>query len=238
MRHGAIHRPRPAGIARLTARVSLNAALPIPNWFAKVPADGDCLGNDMYGDCVDAADCRLIQLWGGRIDRSIALSRYHQMTGFDIATGRPDDGSDTAADMASWCAAPILDLDGKPWPIYWASVDHTNETDIRAALAKGPLLITVGLPQAIADDPERWCENRQPGWAPDEAHRVVLGFADARGWRVRSWGRDYVVSRDLMRLMLLAVDVAIPHPASAPAHLEWAGLDYAALEADLAKLLA
>lgn len=237
MKRGAIHTPRPAGVARLAARATL-AQAPVPNWFALAPADGDCLGNDVYGNCVDAADCRLIQLWGGKIDKSIALNRYRQMTGFNLVTGLPDNGSDTSADMASWCAAPILDLDGKPWPIYWASVDHTDEEEILAALARLPLAVTIGLPAAIADSPERWSEAPQHDWTAGEGHRVVLGSAGDRGWRVRSWGRDYTVSYDLMRLMLLAVDAPIPHRAAAPAELQWSGLDYTALEADLATLTA
>ncbi len=174
-RHGAIHTPRPDGIARLAARMGM-AEAPIPNWFARFRADGDPLGNDQFGDCADAADCQLIRLWGGRADRAMALSRYQMNTGFDPATGQPDNGTDTSQDMASWCAAPILDLDGRPRPIYWAWVDHADETEIRAALARFPLAISVGLPAAIADDPDRWGEDPQPGWTPDEGHRIVLGF--------------------------------------------------------------
>jgi hypothetical protein len=236
-RHGAIHTPRPDGIARLAARMGM-AEAPIPNWFARFRADGDPLGNDQFGDCADAADCQLIRLWGGRADRAMALSRYQMNTGFDPATGQPDNGTDTSQDMASWCAAPILDLDGRPRPIYWAWVDHADETEIRAALARFPLAISVGLPAAIADDPDRWGEDPQPGWTPDEGHRIVLGFMNDRGWLVRSWGEDYTVSFALMRLMLLAVDVPIPHPATAPAELQWSGLDYAALARDLATLRA
>jgi hypothetical protein len=237
VKRGAIHTPRPPEIARLAARL---AAPPTsgPNWLARWPADGDALGNNDYGDCCDAADCQLIRLWGGRTDTSIALGRYQQMTGFDPKTGLPDNGSDTSADLAAWCAAPIIDLDGKSWPIYWASVDHTDETEIRAALTRFPLAISVGLPAAVADNPERWCEAPEAGWTADDGHRLVLGFVDAKGWHVRSWGEDYVVSFALMKLMLWAVDVPIPHPVAAPAELRWAGLDYAALESDLAALAA
>lgn len=237
MRHGAIHAPRPAGVARLRDRATVPSGLAV-NWLERFPADGDALGNDRVGNCVPAADCQLIRLWGGAADGALALARYQMMTGCDPATGLPDVGTDTAVDMLSWCAAPILDRDGRPWPIYWASVDHTDETAIRLALTRFPLAITIGLPRAIADDPDRWSAAPGVGWTPDEPHRVVLGHADASGWRVRSWGEDYVVSPALMRLMLLAVDVPIPHPAAAPAHLELEGIDFAALEADLGALLA
>lgn len=236
MRFGAIHTPRPAGIARLSSRVGAPSS-PIPNWLARFPPDGDPLGNDDFGDCVDAADCQIIRIMGGKADRAMALARYTQ-TGFDLATGQPDNGSDTRADMLNWCAAPIVDLSGKAWPIYWASADHTDEADVENALRLFPLLITVGLPAPIANDPERWSEPPQPGWTADEAHRIVLGYRDDKGWWVRTWGSDYAVSPALLRLMLLAVDIPIPRPASAPSELQIDGLDYAALEADLAALAA
>ena len=71
---------------------------------------------------------------GGKANRAMALARYGMMTGFNPTTGQPDNGSDTSADLLNWCAAPIVDLDGRPWPIYWASVDHTDLAGVRAAL--------------------------------------------------------------------------------------------------------
>lgn len=237
MRFGAIHAPRPDAIARLSARGALTEA-PIPNWFARFPADGDPLGNDDIGNCVDAADCQIVRLMGGRANRQMAMARYAMMTGFDPATGQPDNGSDTSADMVNWCAAPIVDLDGRPFPIYWASVGHTDMAGVGGALARFPLVVTIGLPNQIAQYPERWREPPYPGWTADEPHRVVLGNRTGAGWWLRSWGLDYPTHPDLLRLMLLAVDVPIPHPAAVPPELQWAGLDYAALAADLATISA
>jgi len=234
MRFGAIHSAHPAGLPRLSARAGLTP-VPIPNWLARFPADGDPLGNDDFGNCVDAADCQIIRLMGGRADRAMALARYQMNTGCPPG---PDNGSDTVVDMRNWCAAPIVDLSGQPWPIYWASADHTDVSEIGLALARFPLLITIGLPAAIADAPERWGDPPQSGWTPDEAHRVVLGFEDGRRWWVRSWGLDFAVDPDLLRLMLLTVDVPIPHPSAAPPELRLDGLDYAALSADLAAIAA
>lgn len=239
MRFGAIHSQPPAMVPRLHSRLDMRGAPVQPrNWFATVPPDGDPLANDDYGCCVPAADFQLARIWGGKVDRSLVLNRYRLITGFDPATGQPDNGTDTATDMRQWIAAPILDLDGKPWPIYWATVDQTDEGAIRLALRRFPLRIVIGLPAAVAQDPDRWARPPEPGWTKDEPHCVVLGNVWAGGWQVRSWGSDYTVNFDLMRLMLMAVDVPIPHPSAAPPQMEWAGLDLAALDADLASLSA
>lgn len=219
LRHGALYQPHPPDLPRFPRAL---APVPIPNHFLHYQADGDALNNDRYGCCVPAADVQIARLWGARCDGTTVLNRYRQ-TGFDPATGIPDNGTPTADDMLNWAAAPILDLDGRPWPIWWRSVDHTDEGAIRHALARFPLVITLGLPVQIAQEPERWNEPPQPGWTADEGHRVVLGYAEGDVWWVRTWGIDYAVSPELMRLMLLTVDVPIPHPAGVPAELQLAG---------------
>jgi hypothetical protein len=222
LRHGALLAPRPPTVKRLTAGAP---QAPLTNWLTRFKADGDPLGNDQYGCCVDAADIQIMRLWGARCDTSIVLNRYRQ-TGWNPATGVPDNGTPTSADMLNWVAAPVLDLDLKPWASAWATADHTDDDEIRSALARFPLRITIGLPASIAQFPERWCQAPDPSWTPDEAHEVVLGFADASGWWVRTWGLDYAVSPAMMKLMLLAVDVPIPHPSTVPPELQLAGEDF------------
>jgi hypothetical protein len=106
-RRGAIYRPAPpfvrpfhhtAGLVRLTAPSSAD-------WHAKAPANGDALGNDQYGCCVEAADYQIIRLrranaWGDtwKPTKDMLLTRYGGETGFDPQTGLPDEGTDTATD--------------------------------------------------------------------------------------------------------------------------------------------
>ena len=111
MRLGAIHRPQPLAVRPLSRRASLHLITPPPSadWHAKCPADGDALSNDKYGCCVPVADYRILQmrkanLWGDPTKPLVSdiLGRYSALTGFSIASGKPDTGTDTVADMQSW----------------------------------------------------------------------------------------------------------------------------------------
>ena len=209
----------------------------IPDWFSRFPADRDALGNaddgvlKGVGDCVPAARCQVIRLWGGAADRDLAYRLYAMRTGFNPATLTPDNGTDTLTAMFASCAAPVVDEAGRAWPILWAKVDHKNEAEIERALAHYPLEITVQMPAGdLGDDPESWCDRPMTAFRPGtESHRIVLGGRDDAGWRVRTWGMDVTVHPELFRSMLLAVDVPIPHPDSSPAELVNDGIDYAYL---------
>lgn len=208
-RHGAIHN-QAARDATPIPRLPRAIRRTIPNHFLKFPADADALANDRVGNCVTAARCQMIRLWGGTADEALAIRLYTAWGGYDPHTGTPDNGIDTLHAMFASVASPVVDSAGRQWPIRWAKAHHTDEDEIRAALARWPLEVTIGLPRQVAQEPGRWSEAPEPGWTADEPHRVVLGFEDGAGWWVRSWGLDVPIHPDLMRLMLLAVDVPIP----------------------------
>lgn len=228
VRHGANHDQAARDAVPIPRFARAVAPTVIPNWFLRFPADGDALRNDELGNCVAAARCQMIRLWGGKADASLSEALYTEWGGYDPRTGQPDNGLDPLQVMFASCAAPGVDAAGKPWPILWTKADPANTAEIRAALEVYPLELTLGLPAAIADYPERWRDPPALGMKPDLGHRVVLGNETAEGWIVRSWGLDWVVHPDLMRVMLLAVDV--PIPTSAP-NLMRTGIDYAAFAA-------
>lgn len=237
MKHGSIITPRPKGLQEFHTRAKALAPKPV-NWF-KLPPDGDLIGNDDYGDCDPVADFRLIQMWGGKCNKELALNRYSQLTGFEASKPETDQGTDTNEDMRSWCAFPIFDGE-KAWPIYWAQVDPTDGNQVLRALNRVPLLATLALPKAIEDTPERWAypPGRGPEWEFAAAHRVVLGAWDPLAWTVYTWGRYVKIHPETMRLMLSGgiIDVAIPHLQSAPDYLDLEGIDYDALAQDLKSL--
>lgn len=240
MKHGSIITPRPRHLSHLRSRTKAGTFHPQPvNWFVK-PPDGDLLGNDDYGDCDPVADFRLIQKWGGQCSKELALNRYTQLTGFSRNDPATDQGTDTNADMMSWCAFPIFD-GGRAWPIYWAAIESTDYDQIHRALQRFPLLITIVLPKAVEQNPELW--RGMPGgssgmWEPTEPHRVLLGGWDGSYWTIETWGMHVPVSEAMMELMLTpgCVDVAIPHPDVAPDALNLDGIDFASLEIDLAAM--
>ena len=110
MKLGARHRPQPLAVRPLSQRASLHLMIPPPHvdWHAKCPPDRDALSNDKYGCCVEVADYRIIQMrkavmWGDATKPLVAdiLARYSALTGFNITTGQPDNGTDAVADMQS-----------------------------------------------------------------------------------------------------------------------------------------
>lgn len=209
MKFGAIHN-QAARDATPIPRLPRAVHRTIPNHFLKFPADADALGNQRVGNCVTAARCQMIRLWGGTANEDMAVTLYTEWSGYDPRTGVPDNGVDTLHAMFASVASPIVDTSGTEWPVQWFKAHHTDEDEIRAALALYPCEITIGLPREIAQEPEQWREPPDPNWTPDEQHRVVLGFVNDDGWWVRTWGLDYPINPELMRLMLLAVDVPVP----------------------------
>lgn len=239
MQYGSIITPRPALLPKFNARSSTVGQSVNVDWSKLVPPDGDMLGNDDYGCCDPAADFRIIQLWGGKCDKQLVLNRYAQLTGFRAGDVLTDNGTDTNLDMRAWCAFPVYDGENV-WPVYWAQIEP-NETDqLVRALQRFPLLATIVMPEAAADEPESWVN--QPGtgkaWEPTIAHRVVLLGADGNRWKLRTWGRDYWCSLEMFNLFIEqgVVDVPIPTVRDAPEDFDLDGIDFDALSNDMAAM--
>jgi len=246
MRLGAIHRRAPAHIPPLAARARLAMlqAPPSADWHAKCPADGDDLGNGRYGCCVPAADYRLIQLrranaWGDSWapTTDMVLARYSALTGFDPATGLPDDGTDTAEDMQAWCSRGIrLDGQNEDVPL-WTVVDPAEMQHVNLAIAHfGGVAITLALPAAAQD--LAW--DRAPGsgadWVPGSwgNHRVCSGKYDGAVRTVRTWGRDVAMHPEFWSRYVIAVDVALSREWLDATGLSPPGMDWDALREDAA----
>lgn len=173
----------------------------VTDWTAVSPPDGDELGNDDHSNCVQVAIFRWAQLRCAKtynrkivIPESAPLQLYSRTTGFNIATGSNDNGTDPNAIMTEWAKnADLFHLENQNFPILWARVHPTSIGDVAAAMAQTPLLMTTWLPEADIDDPDNWKNPAGTGakWAPSEGHEMVLMRNGANSWAVRTWGRDY-----------------------------------------------
>ncbi len=176
-RFGAIHEPLHPSTAHALPFTRAGTSAP-PNWFEAWnwrPDDGNDLGNSELSDCVPAADLRLVQAFKARagvqwrIPRKLVELRYEATGGWQ-RTPETDNGTITQADCFDWSLSPIIA--GEAYPVTWTIVDPG---DVLAALRHGPLLVTLGLEQAVEDDPETW--DLPATGAPTSLHRVVVGAA-------------------------------------------------------------
>ena len=253
MRLGAIHRAAPPSIAPLHARASLSlmTAPPSCDWHAKYPANGDALGNDTIGVCVEAAEfqtaaMRRANAWGDQrrptADQVVAL--YTELSGFNPATGVPDDGTDTAQAMAAWCANGVY-LDPQTCDVVrWATVDPANLEHVKLAIATtGPIQITLNLPLSAQEtpnwalDPTPWLG--QPDWKPGGwgPHRVGGGKYDGDTLEVLTWGKYVPVHPRWFSAYALGCDATISREFLDTTGIAPNGLDWSALENDI-RLLA
>lgn len=246
MRLGAKHRPQPLAVRPLSQRASLHLMVPPPriDWHAKCPADGDALANDRYGCCVPVADYRILQmrkanLWGDTTKPLVSaiLARYSALTGFSLATGQPDNGTDTVTDMQSWCTRGIQVADQTEDVPYWCMCHPRVRTEVNIAIAHtGPVAVTMMLP-VEAQDLDVWSKSpgTGTGWAPGSwgGHRVVCGKYDGNIRTVRTWGVDINVHPDFWAAYVVAVDATISHLWLTTTGLTPLGLDLDALKTDM-----
>jgi hypothetical protein len=220
------------------------------DWTKLCPADGDARTNDYLGTCVECADFALIEVVLANVAKSGAarwkptddmiIARYAALTGYNSVTGSPDDGTDSEADLTAWVTSgikiPELQRDIVPWR---ATIDPLNDDHMAIALASGPLLVSLNLPEGWGDvetDPLAW--TKTPGAPTDEGHRVLaVGFA-GKIRTVRSWGMDLKVGPEWWSQAVVSVDAVWS--------IDWLnalgttpmGLDLSALASDMATVAA
>ena len=245
-------RPHPA-VRLLTARARLDLMTPRPcDWWAKIPVAGLMLGNDQYGDCWPIARrwCIAARRANAAGDDTVptlaqVLGDYATLTGFDPATGLPDDGTDTDAGMNAWCSAGVRIGDQVLDIVHRTLVDPTNDAHVDIAInCAGPVMGTWRLPQAMMD-PANW--SRAPGTDADWAtiageHETALGATDGDGMvTARTWGMDLLVHPEVRRRFLIDCDVPLDLSAGGwlqTTGLTPAGLDVAALANDVREVAA
>lgn len=244
MRLGAIHRAAPSGVPFLSARARLSRMTPPKSvdWHLKCPPDGDALGNDLYGCCVPAETYREIQMrranaWGDtwKPTEADVLARYAALTGFNVATGQPDQGTDTAAETADYCTRGVR-LDSQTVDIpHWTLIDPTKTNDMKLAIAH---LCAIALTAALPIGSQDMDFAKPPGSGPDwvagswGVHRILSGKYDGDVFTIRTWGLDYPVHPEWMQRYVIAAEVRVSRTWTQATGLTPSGLDWDGLIAD------
>jgi len=157
------------------------------------------LGNDEWGDCVEAADGHIIeqQTWYGRgfestVTTADALHAYSALTGFDPAAGPPGSNATDRGTMVQDGLSYLRRQGFHARKIAaFAELDVTNLDKVRLAAAEfGALSIGFSFPRSAMDQ-----FNAGQPWtvisgSPVEGGHcvVVLGY-DASWVYVATWGR-------------------------------------------------
>lgn len=170
------------------------------------------------------------------------LDLYSRLTGFNITTGQPDIGTDTAAAMAAWCSSGIrVNAQDEDVPA-WAAIDPSHLEHVQIGVAHlGPVQISVALPIG-AQDLTTWA--KAPGTGPDWVlgswgyHRIMSGKYDGEVFTVRTWGQDLEVHPEFWAAYVVGVDATLSREWLDTTGLAPAGLDWDALEGDMARLAA
>lgn len=250
LRLGAIHTQPAAHVPLLAARARLDlmTAPPSVDWHKALPANGDALGNDTIGLCVEAWDyqeeaLRLANSMGStwRPTSDMVLARYSRLTGYDPTTGQPDDGTDTAADTADLCSTGLQINDQLLDVPHWTLLDPANVEHMKIAAAHlGAVAMTLALPIALQDLDFDRAPGAGPDWVPGSwgVHRVGSGKYDGDTFVIRTWGLDRPVHPDTLKLILLAAECRVSRRWIAATGLSPSGLDFAQLDADRLKLAA
>ena len=198
---GAIHRPPPAHVPLLAnrARLDLMLAPPSCDWHKAAPPNGDALGNDSIGNCVTCWDyqeerIRLANSMGDtwKPTAAMTIARYSRLTGYDPATGQPDDGTDTAVDTADLCSRGLEINDQLLDVPHWTLLDPTNLEHMKIAIAHfGAVAMTLNLPIALQDLDFAKAPGAGPDWVVGSwgMHRVGSGKYDGDVFTTRTWGQ-------------------------------------------------
>ena len=220
------------------------------DWLSAIPADGNAYGNDLRGDCWPVARRWVIALRRAnaagdttRPDQQAIWDDYTALTGYDQATGVPDNGTDISQGMTDWVTNGVR-VNSQTLDVpHWSLIDPTNDAYVALAIGiAGPLMVTWQLPMAM-QDPANWSQAPRTGsdwttvWAE---HETVLGATDGKDWvTTRTWGMDLHVHPEVRRRYAVQIDVPLdtsPGGWLQTTGLTPAGLDYAALTADMAQI--
>lgn len=112
------------------------------------------LGNDRYGDCVEAALYHQIQAWRRNTGSSYqpsegdVLASYSALTGFNPADPSTDNGTDILTALNYWrntgipvAGAPLDRIDG------YASIAHERKSEVQLGVAEfGAVIVGANLP--------------------------------------------------------------------------------------------
>jgi hypothetical protein len=168
---------------------------PAVNWMGAVK-QYDCLGNDQYGDCAEAAAFHISQTWRANngftfqptTDQALAL--YGDVSNFP----KEDDGTVLATLLAYWAKTGIPNDVGTE-TIFYASLTPTNLDELKLSIQYlGAAYIGVNLPISAQTQTGVWdvpaggaVGDGAPGsWG---GHALPLLAYDETGFVTITWGQ-------------------------------------------------
>lgn len=215
---GCIHKPirlsTPALGDYLDKAVEWPAVKPWGWEFALDPSQLAMLGNDRYGDCVEAAAMHYAQNetanTGAPLTPSEAstLALYSAVTGFDAADPSTDQGTDPETMLAYWKSTgiPLNDANGKEvlhTILGWASLDITSWAQLRyAAYTFGGLFLAINCPQSAEENTNNW--QVVDGSPIVGGHAINMTGQGSLGCKIDSWGMVIPASIPFIRQYLVA----------------------------------
>ena len=185
------------------------APLPQPpvqfDWTHKLTAGFQMLGNDQYGDCVEAAALHMEQVWtsssGSRTEvnpaTSDALAAYTAVTGFNPNDPNSDQGTDMLQFMNYWRGTGVGSEHNKI--LGYAKVDPKRQDLVKTAIYLfGGLYIGVQLPTSAQGQSHWYVSDTTPG-GPGEpgswgGHCVPVVAYDSEVLTVVTWGQTMHMS--------------------------------------------
>lgn len=224
MKLGLVSVPAPQHVPLLSDHVRL-AALSVPlsiDYTVKAPPDGDPRGNDRIGNCVPVAafqttDIRMANAWDSarRSTTAQAIALYSRWTGYNPATGQPDDGTDPVQAMTDW-GVHGLDVGLQaPDAIIWTRVDPQNQDHLKIALKlSGPVQLNLALPISAQDTSRTWDVPASGLGGPAEPgswglHRAIFAKFDDGTFFIRTWGTDQPATPAFMRAYGTGADATL-----------------------------
>lgn len=219
---------------------------PKQDYISKVPSF-PLYGNDILGDCVEAASGHMIQMWDAYANpskpiptRAQIVSAYSAITGYIPGDPSTDNGTVILDALNYWKSNGIA---GRKI-VGYAALNPGDLIELRQAVELfGCAMIGVQLP-VTAQDQEAWTVKSTTGdgspgtWG---GHCLPVGAYDyTTPDKIRNeivtWGQTMLMSNNFYKEYSDEAYVVFSEEFMEPSGLSASGFDLAALEADLAAL--
>jgi hypothetical protein len=200
------------------------------------------LGNDAYGDCVEAGFAHQVQMWCDRAgqpfvpDDAETLGAYTAITGFNPADPVTDQGTDMLTACNYWRSPGLA---GHEITAY-LSVSPKDRGEVSEAVAfYGGLYLGLALPLSAQNQlGEVWTVVTGPDAAAGSwgGHCVVAsGYDDNVVWFI-SWGKIYAMTWDFFATYCDEAYVLLSRDWMRASGVSPSGLAWGQLQGDLANL--
>lgn len=202
------------------------------------------LGNDQYGDCVEAAYAHMLQVWidraGGSFvpDSTSVLGAYTALTGFNPNNPNTDRGTDMLAAARYWRSNGMngYEIDA------FLEVNPLSTVDVQDSVAYyGGLNIGLQLPLSAQDQSSpqsTWTVSTGPGSVAGSwgGHCVPVSGYDQKTIWVVTWGYIQAMTWDFFETYCDEAFVFLAHEWLENTGVSPSGLAWGQLQADLANL--